>query len=130
MLVEFARFRVLYFRVNCKALHFFRLSNKLLRGGRAFLGLVECPSATMGCCFSIIFVTSINLMRLEYLKLKQIPSYLTLTVKPSNFHFKNKKHRNSLKIMNCCVFISGLKIEFFLRYFLIYSNSSENLTSC
>ena len=31
-------------------------------------------------------------------------------VKPSNFHFKNKKHRNSLKIMNCCVFISGLKI--------------------
>ncbi|MGO4982482.1 hypothetical protein, partial [Lactobacillus amylovorus] len=36
-------------------------------------------------------------------------------VKPSNFHFKNKKHRNSLKIMNCCVFISGLKIEFFPR---------------
>ena len=38
-------------------------------------------------------------------------------VKPSNFHFKNKKHRNSLKIMNCCVFISGLKIEFFPRHF-------------
>ncbi|MGO5278758.1 hypothetical protein ACTQ08_08210, partial [Lactobacillus amylovorus] len=37
---------------------------------------------------------------------------------PSNFHFKNKKHRNSLKIMNCCVFISGLKIEFFPRHFL------------
>ena len=37
-------------------------------------------------------------------------------VKPSNFHFKNKKHRNSLKIMNCCVFISGLKIEFFPRH--------------
>ncbi|MGN9011085.1 hypothetical protein, partial [Lactobacillus amylovorus] len=36
---------------------------------------------------------------------------------PSNFHFKNKKHRNSLKIMNCCVFISGLKIEFFPRHF-------------
>ncbi|MGN8748085.1 hypothetical protein, partial [Lactobacillus amylovorus] len=30
---------------------------------------------------------------------------------------KNKKHRNSLKIMNCCVFISGLKIEFFPRHF-------------
>ncbi|MGO5078866.1 hypothetical protein ACTQ4M_02505, partial [Lactobacillus amylovorus] len=42
-------------------------------------------------------------------------------VKPSNFHFKNKKHRNSLKIMNCCVFISGLKIEFFPRHFL-YAN--------
>ena len=40
-------------------------------------------------------------------------------VKPSNFHFKNKKHRNSLKIMNCCVFISGLKIEFFPRHFNI-----------
>lgn len=38
-------------------------------------------------------------------------------VKPSNFHFKNKKHRNSLKIMNFCVFISGLKIEFFSRHF-------------
>ena len=43
-------------------------------------------------------------------------------VKPSNFHFKNKKHRNSLKIMNCCVFISGLKIEFFPRHFLFWSN--------
>ncbi|MCI7336331.1 MAG: hypothetical protein MSH35_06340, partial [Lactobacillus amylovorus] len=41
-------------------------------------------------------------------------------VKPSNFHFKNKKHRNSLKIMNCCVFISGLKIEFFPRHFYFY----------
>ena len=38
-------------------------------------------------------------------------------VKPSNFHFKNKKHRNSLKIMNFCVFISGLKIEFLPRHF-------------
>ncbi len=38
-------------------------------------------------------------------------------VKPSSFHFKNKKHRNSLKIMNFCVFISGLKIEFFPRHF-------------
>ncbi|MGN9011067.1 hypothetical protein, partial [Lactobacillus amylovorus] len=36
-----------------------------------------------------------------------------------NFHFKNKKHRNSLKIMNCCVFISGLKIEFFPRHFFV-----------
>ena len=43
-------------------------------------------------------------------------------VKPSNFHFKNKKHRNSLKIMNFCVFISGLKIEFFPRHFLVYLN--------
>ncbi|MGM9894928.1 MAG: hypothetical protein ACI31X_02935, partial [Lactobacillus amylovorus] len=49
--------------------------------------------------------------------LKKILGYMTLTVKPSNFHFKNKKHRNSLKIMNCCVFISGLKIEFFPRHF-------------
>ncbi|MDY4729583.1 MAG: hypothetical protein SPC26_05590, partial [Lactobacillus amylovorus] len=40
-------------------------------------------------------------------------------VKPSNFHFKNKKHRNSLKIMNSCVFISGLKIEFFPKRFLL-----------
>ncbi|WP_236692579.1 transposase, partial [Lactobacillus kitasatonis] len=40
-------------------------------------------------------------------------------VKPSNFHFKNKKHRNSLKIMNFCVFISGLKIEFLPRHFSI-----------
>ena len=38
-------------------------------------------------------------------------------VKPSNFHFKNKKHRNSLKILNFCVFISGLKIEFLPRHF-------------
>ena len=38
-------------------------------------------------------------------------------VKPLNFHFKNKKHRNSLKIMNFCVFISGLKIEFLPRHF-------------
>ena len=43
-------------------------------------------------------------------------------VKPSNFHFKNKKHRNSLKIMNFCVFISGLKIEFLPRHFLVYLN--------
>ncbi|MCI7336745.1 MAG: hypothetical protein MSH35_08510, partial [Lactobacillus amylovorus] len=41
-------------------------------------------------------------------------------VKPSNFHFKNKKHRNSLKIMNSCVFISGLKIEFFPRHFCFW----------
>jgi hypothetical protein len=47
---------------------FTKLSNRLLRGGRAFLGLEEWPSATMGCCFSIIFLTSIKLMRLEYLK--------------------------------------------------------------
>ena len=40
-------------------------------------------------------------------------------VKPSNFHFKNKKHRNSLKIMNFCVFISGLKIEFLPRHLLL-----------
>ena len=40
-------------------------------------------------------------------------------VKPSNFHFKNKKHRNSLKIMNFCVFISGLKIEFLPRHVFI-----------
>lgn len=40
-------------------------------------------------------------------------------VKPSNFHFKNKKHRNSLKIMNFCVFISGLKIEFLPRHILL-----------
>ncbi|KXI18150.1 hypothetical protein HMPREF3209_01245 [Lactobacillus crispatus] len=41
-------------------------------------------------------------------------------MKPSNFHFKNKKHRNSLKIMNFCVFISGLKIEFLPRHFAVY----------
>ncbi|MCT3592425.1 hypothetical protein EFS01_05805, partial [Lactobacillus amylovorus] len=35
-------------------------------------------------------------------------------------HFKNKKHRNSLKIMNFCVFISGLKIEFFPRHVNIF----------
>ncbi|MGN9010895.1 IS5/IS1182 family transposase, partial [Lactobacillus amylovorus] len=46
-------------------------------------------------------------------------------VKPSNFHFKNKKHRNSLKIMNCCVFISGLKIEFFPRH-VFYSKLSSS----
>ncbi|MCI1531697.1 MAG: hypothetical protein LKH58_04635, partial [Lactobacillus amylovorus] len=40
-------------------------------------------------------------------------------VKPSNFHFKNKKHRNSLKIMNFCVFISGLKIKFLPRHFAL-----------
>ena len=37
-------------------------------------------------------------------------------VKPSDFHIKNKKHRNSLKIMNFCVFISRLKIEFLPRH--------------
>ncbi|MGN8722777.1 hypothetical protein, partial [Lactobacillus amylovorus] len=44
---------------------------------------------------------------------------------PSNFHFKNKKHRNSLKIMNCCVFISGLKIEFFPRHFFVYFEKNQ-----
>ena len=34
-------------------------------------------------------------------------------VKPSDFHFKNQKHRNSLKIMNFCVFISRVKNSFF-----------------
>ncbi|MCI7336233.1 MAG: hypothetical protein MSH35_05840, partial [Lactobacillus amylovorus] len=49
-------------------------------------------------------------------------------VKPSNFHFKNKKHRNSLKIMNCCVFISGLKIEFFPRHFFcLLDNTKEGI---
>ena len=63
-------------------------------------------------------------------------------VKPSNFHFKNKKHRNSLKIMNFCVFISGLKIEFLPRHLVkinwflimllvkIISNCIHNPISC
>ncbi|WP_422541082.1 hypothetical protein, partial [Streptococcus alactolyticus] len=51
-------------------------------------------------------------------------------VKPSNFHFKNKKHRNSLKIMNCCVFISGLKIEFFPRHFLYLSKIILSIFKC
>ncbi|WP_285025265.1 hypothetical protein, partial [Lactobacillus johnsonii] len=46
--------------------------------------------------------------------------------KPSNFHFKNKKHRNSLKIMNFCVFISGLKIEFLPRHFFILIKNKKN----
>ncbi|MGO5080219.1 IS5/IS1182 family transposase, partial [Lactobacillus amylovorus] len=49
-------------------------------------------------------------------------------VKPSNFHFKNKKHRNSLKIMNCCVFISGLKIEFFPRHLFLQKKSLRKMS--
>ena len=44
-------------------------------------------------------------------------------VKRSDFHIKNKKHRNSLKIMNFCVFISGLKIEFFPRHLFLFDRT-------
>ena len=75
-----------------------------MRGGRAFLGLEEWPSATMGCCFSIIFLTSniFDEFRIaEKRGLRKILGYLTLTKYLTNRFLCVKKENLKTKCNNC-----------------------------